>query len=149
MANSNNIQWKRISAEGAAIVVSILLAFSIEAWWDERRDGASERVMLSSLLAELHATEISFDINDGHVAAIRDSTQQLLNAAVGPNNPLGDRDIDGLFVDQPPVIVTEDLYWHDMFRRLDENPVAIHVFDKRTVTMLRTAYHEIIGLRIH
>ena len=32
VANANNIQWKRISAEGAAIVVSILLAFSIEAW---------------------------------------------------------------------------------------------------------------------
>ena len=100
MANTNNIQWKRISAEGAAIVVSILLAFSIQAWWDERRDGASERVMLSSLLAELHATENSFDINVGHVAAIRDFTQQLLNAAVGPNNPLGDRDIDRLLAAQ-------------------------------------------------
>ena len=100
MAKTNNIQWKRISAEGTAIVVSILLAFSIQAWWDERRDRASESVILSSLLAELHATEISFDINDRHVAAIRDSAQQLLNAAVGPNNPLGDRDIDRLLAAQ-------------------------------------------------
>ncbi len=57
--------------------------------------------------------------------------------------------LDGLWADQPPVIVTEDSYWHEMFRRLDANPVAIHVFDKRTVAMLRTAYHEIIGLRTH
>ena len=56
---------------------------------------------------------------------------------------------DGLWADQPPVIVTEDSEWHDMFRRLDENPVAIHVFDKRTVSMLRTAYHEIIGRQVH
>ena len=56
---------------------------------------------------------------------------------------------DGLFADQPPVIVTEDSEWHEIFKRLDENPVAIHVFDKATVAMLRTAYHEIIGLRVH
>lgn len=57
--------------------------------------------------------------------------------------------LDGLFNDVPKVIATRDLYWHEIFRRLDENPVAIHVFDKRTVSMLRTAYHEIIGLRVH
>ena len=57
--------------------------------------------------------------------------------------------LDGMFTDAPPVIVTEDSECHEIFKRLDENPVAIHVFDKRTVAMLRTAYHEIIGLRIH
>lgn len=57
--------------------------------------------------------------------------------------------LDGLFNDVPKVIVTEDLYWHEIFKRLDENPVAIHVFDKRTVSMLRSAYHEIIGMRVH
>ena len=56
---------------------------------------------------------------------------------------------DGLFADQPKVIVTEDSQWHEIFKRLDENPVAIHVFDKRTVKMLRTAYHEIIGRQVH
>jgi hypothetical protein len=34
----NNIPWKRLSAEGLAIVVSILLAFWIDAWWDTRKD---------------------------------------------------------------------------------------------------------------
>ncbi len=56
---------------------------------------------------------------------------------------------DGLFADQPPVIVTEHSEWHEIFKRLDANPVAIHVFDKKTVSMLRSAYHEIIGLRTH
>jgi hypothetical protein len=36
------IDWKRISAEAAAVVVSILIAFSIDAWWQER----SERIAL-------------------------------------------------------------------------------------------------------
>ena len=56
---------------------------------------------------------------------------------------------DGLFSDQPPVIVTEDHYWHEMFKRLDENPVDIHVFGKRNAALLRTAYHEIIGRQVH
>ena len=46
-------------------------------------------------------------------------------------------------------VSAEDLYWHEMFRRLDENPVSIHVFGKRNAAILRTAYHEIIGLQIH
>lgn len=45
----------------------------------------------------------------------------------------------------PQVIVAEGSEWHEIFKRLDENPVAIHVFDERIVSMLRTAYHEIIG----
>ena len=57
--------------------------------------------------------------------------------------------LDGLYADQPPVIVTEDSYWHEIFKRLDENPVAIHVFNKRNASMLQAAYHEIIGLRVH
>ena len=57
--------------------------------------------------------------------------------------------LDGLFADAPQVIVERDSDSHEIFRRLDENPVAIHVFDERTVSMLRTAYHEIIRLRIH
>ena len=30
------IAWKRLFAEGAAILISILLAFGIEAWWQEQ-----------------------------------------------------------------------------------------------------------------
>jgi hypothetical protein len=39
--DARKIPWGRILAEGILIVVSILLAFSIEAWWarrGERRD---------------------------------------------------------------------------------------------------------------
>lgn len=55
--NKNSIQWKRISAEGAAIVVSILLAFGIEAWWAERQDRAEEQLILQGLQLEFAAIE--------------------------------------------------------------------------------------------
>jgi len=52
MPNTNNIRWKRIAAEGAAIVVSILLAFSIQAWWDDRIEREAELWLLERLHAD-------------------------------------------------------------------------------------------------
>jgi hypothetical protein len=63
MENTHDIPWKRISAEGVAIVVSILLAFSIEAWWDERQELAEEREALESLYVE-------FKVNRDEVASV-------------------------------------------------------------------------------
>jgi len=93
MANTNNIQWKRISAEGAAIVVSILLAFSIQAWWDAYQE---ER----QLHEILEALEEAFS---GNLSQINDSIEavsgnyELLNRfiQIGPEDiekiPMGDR----------------------------------------------------------
>jgi len=52
MTSTNDIQWKRIAAEGVAIVVSILLAFGIEAWWQDRNDVNREQHLLTALLLE-------------------------------------------------------------------------------------------------
>lgn len=51
--------WPRILAEGAAIVVSILLAFWIQASWEERKEQGDEQVVLQSLLEDLeHKNEV-------------------------------------------------------------------------------------------
>jgi hypothetical protein len=52
MTESQAIPWKRLSAEAAAIVISILLAFWIDAWWDERNDYLEEREILIGLEVE-------------------------------------------------------------------------------------------------
>ena len=52
MTDTQNIPWKRITVEAAAIVASILLAFAIDAWWDELRDRVVERNVLSTIRAE-------------------------------------------------------------------------------------------------
>jgi len=36
------IPWPRVLVEGAVIVGSILLAFGIEAWWDDRGEAVEE-----------------------------------------------------------------------------------------------------------
>lgn len=45
----------RMTAEAVLIVVSILLAFAIDTWWDERQDRAEEGEILDLLQAEYQA----------------------------------------------------------------------------------------------
>ena len=49
MSNTNNIQWGRTAAEVVAIVVSILLAFWIDTWWEDRKEARLEVVYLLEL----------------------------------------------------------------------------------------------------
>jgi hypothetical protein len=42
---TRSIPWPRILAEGGAIVVSILLAFGIQAWWEGAQE-LNERLTL-------------------------------------------------------------------------------------------------------
>ena len=52
MQEVQQIQWKRIALEGIVIVVSILLAFAIDAWWDERNERLEETEVLLGLKSE-------------------------------------------------------------------------------------------------
>lgn len=53
--STRSIPWPRIFAEGFAVVVSILLAFGIQAWWDARQDREAEREALELIHADLIA----------------------------------------------------------------------------------------------
>lgn len=56
MSEQQKLPWKRLIAEGAAIVLSILLAFTIDAWWEARNDRETAQVLLHRLKADF--TEI-------------------------------------------------------------------------------------------
>ena len=51
------LHWRRILAEGTAIVLSILLAFGIEAWWSGSRERGDEQELLTALYEELGVNE--------------------------------------------------------------------------------------------
>jgi hypothetical protein len=57
MAKFPQIEWRRLLTEGIVIVVSILLAFWIDAWWDSVQDRAEEREILGLLRAEFEANQ--------------------------------------------------------------------------------------------
>lgn len=56
MAEPRNIPWITISVEAVAVVMSILLAFAIDAWWTERKDNEVEHVALLALRADFMAS---------------------------------------------------------------------------------------------
>jgi hypothetical protein len=82
MANTNNIRWKRIFAEGAAIVVSILLAFSIEAWWDDHQDRAEEQGFLLGLKSEFEQNLAFIEIELSYRNAVIESILKIFDASV-------------------------------------------------------------------
>jgi len=49
---SQNLPWKRLFVEAAAIVASILLAFAIDAWWEDRQIRIDEQQVLLGLGTE-------------------------------------------------------------------------------------------------
>jgi hypothetical protein len=59
-----------MAIEGLVIVVSILLAFTIDAWWDERRDAEDEEAQVARVLAELRSN-----------AALLDAQMEALDSA--------------------------------------------------------------------
>ena len=61
MANLGQIPWRRIFIEGAVIVVSILLAFSIDAWWNNRIEQQREQEQLLSMRAEFQSSLVGLD----------------------------------------------------------------------------------------
>ena len=60
MSKSDPIKWPKLLAESAAIVASILLAFAIDAWWEERKEQRYEQETLLGLSAEYagHSNDI-------------------------------------------------------------------------------------------
>ncbi len=71
MPESRN--WKRLAVEGVVIVASILLAFGIEAWWNETQERAEEREALGALARDFRAASALLDrqflLTDSIVAA--------------------------------------------------------------------------------
>ena len=55
------LPWRRALLEGVVIVASILVAFSLDAWWDRRGRGEHEREALSALAEELRGAAVELD----------------------------------------------------------------------------------------
>ena len=99
MKQSRSIPWPRIFAEGTIIVVSILLAFWIDAWWQSRQAKASEEVVLQTLLDDLLAKRQLLDERNRFVDAIRESAETLLRISSGNLNRPDEDSIDELISD--------------------------------------------------
>lgn len=55
------ISWPHVVAEGLLIVISILLAFGIQAWWDGRSQAERRHALLDGLSADFAGAEAELD----------------------------------------------------------------------------------------
>ena len=60
---NEKIRWARVLLEAFVIVGSILLAFGIQAWWDNRLDESYVRSALEDTLVEMTAVGADLDLN--------------------------------------------------------------------------------------
>ena len=94
-----SIPWQRIAVEGIAIVASILLAFAIDAWWNDRQQHESEQVVLQTLLDDLRVKQILLADMSRFTEAIVESAETLLRAASNKDQMLIEDTIDQLIGD--------------------------------------------------
>ena len=80
------IPWLRVFVEGVVIIGSILLAFGIQAWWEERGDGIRRGALLDALRSDMAVAAIEVDRVMGSHAEGREAAAALLN--LGPEAPL-------------------------------------------------------------
>jgi hypothetical protein len=82
-----NISWNRILVEGTAIVASILLAFSIDAWWEQRVDDAEARVLVEGMRADFSTSQAELDerirVVNNIYEANRDFLRRVQSAEIG------------------------------------------------------------------
>jgi len=84
LQDSQTIDWKRITVEAAAVVVSILIAFGIDAWWQER----NERIALVQYLVHFENEVIANDdLIDLHLARIADDLVALHKVLLALSDP--------------------------------------------------------------
>ena len=72
---------RRGIVEALFILVSILLAFWIDAWWDERQAAGMERAMLGAVAEELARNEEEIAANIARLEAYLDRIDRLLRAS--------------------------------------------------------------------
>lgn len=166
-----DIQWKRLSVEAFVIVASILLAFSIDAWWDTRQSVSRERELLASLelgiqnhiaqaenaidLASQSLQKIrSFISSDAEDFADRSSqsaydtlralyqAQGLAQGLLDSRSILATLDSDRLSVSSDPDLIAALIEWQGELETLEERNFDVLSTTQRVMDAL-AAYPEV------
>lgn len=98
MTDNQKIPWKRLYVEAAAIVASILLAFSIDAWWGERVDHSRSVAQLKTVEAEFGEVELQLQRYEARLLGLRQAVSDLL-PHIGPDSQLQSMDSLNTLID--------------------------------------------------
>jgi len=79
-----NTPWSRLLAEGAVIIVSILLAFAIDALWADQLDRRREDAAVTQIAADFRQHRVVLDHHLASYEARLEATDSLLRV-IGPD----------------------------------------------------------------
>ena len=96
---AGKVSVRRFLSEGILIIVSILAAFGIQAWWENRMEREQERRLLSALLEESRAIVPQLERNVAFHEAITASSDILLRAPLAPTGSFTADSLDRLIGD--------------------------------------------------
>ena len=91
--------WLRVFVEGVVIVGSILLAFGIQAWWDDRQEREEEGRILAGLLQESRTNTAWIARMLPYHQAKAEAVSVLLEAAAEEAPNIGADSIDHVLID--------------------------------------------------
>ncbi len=108
MTNTNNIQWGRTAAEGVAIVVSILLAFWIDTWWEDQKEARFEVMYLHELQEDFELNKSTLEIMTARLEGIIRSTLVLQeqSALASPSLPVAELNENFRSITLMPTFIT-------------------------------------------
>jgi len=79
MDEPQKIAWNRLAVEAVAIVGSILLAFAIDAWWDEQKEQDAQIRQLAHVSAEIKANSDRIQRKLDVLSVAIDSTSEFIS----------------------------------------------------------------------
>ena len=94
MRSLKQIPWVQLLVEGVAIVLSILLAFWIDAWWQDRQDRMELYETLEAIVTELNAGKEEIQYYRKFSLARKDAIHALLKAAADHNSSLTNVEVE-------------------------------------------------------
>jgi hypothetical protein len=86
--------WSRLLVEGLVIVISILLAFAIDAWWGERQEANEAALQVERVVAELEASAVLLEEQVEQLDITTSAAKRFL-AKFGPEPVPVDKSVAG------------------------------------------------------
>ena len=85
--------------EMVVVVVSILIAFSLDAWWDRQMEQRQEREVMAGLLSEFREVEAQIEEERRFHAAVKETTLLLMELSLSDDLPVQADSLDRLLGD--------------------------------------------------
>ena len=144
MTKASQIPWAKVAIEAAAIVGSILLAFAIDAWWEDSQSEQQEAQILEALLEDLVTKRDRLESQRTRISKIRASANSLLQASAEGNDSLDSGSIDILIGDI--CVINQPASWSfPLLRSIVEGGQLVVISNIELRTML-VDWHESFAL---